>query len=236
MESWVRERTKKLFSQGTRFIRRKKKSINEGRRGNKKVVNWIQGDLAVDLCFLVFTKEPMNGYRYLPKYWFLIMGIIPQDHVPFYFITRGSSWKEGDENKLSCYSRFVNHWFTLSHNRDVSDVLGNRKRKRLQWWWRWGMHHVDSVWFAWLDEPDVLSLTELQQHSFFFTKWAVMPDAAGQHDMKFAKWLIWWVIKEAAGLCWRAGGRWFSVVPYVVGSNPGKLFYHSWVAKTTPEQ
>lgn len=63
-----------------------------------------------------------------------------------------------------------------------------------------------------------------------------MPDAAGQRDIKFAKWLIWWIIKEAAGLCWKAGGRCFPVVPHIVGWNSEKLSHHSWVAKTIPEK
>lgn len=127
LESWVRERMKKIFSQGTRFRRRKKKSINEGRRGNEEVVNWIRGGLVVGLCFLVFTKEPMHVCRYQPKYWFLIMGsrieggklklthwwLIPQDHGPFYH--KGKLLKRGRRKQIEWLILICKSWIPSFH-------------------------------------------------------------------------------------------------------------------------
>lgn len=163
---------------------------------------WTEFNIALWCTYaLYFTKQPMHLYRYEPKYRFLSMGNRTGEEklkLTHYFsrmmclsiLSQGEA-SEKREVKAS-WTVAPNLWITGSlfpHNRGVPAGLGNSKRKRLEWWWRWRVHHLTSFLFVWLYETDPILSWLSCSNSFFFTKWAVAPD--GQHDKKFAKWLIW---------------------------------------------
>lgn len=132
---------------------------------------WTEFNIALWCAYaLYFTRQPIYVYRYQPKYRFRSMGNRTGGgklKLTHYFsrimclsiLSQGES-SEKKEVKAS-WTVSPDLWIIASLfpcNRGVPAVLGNSKRKRLEWWWRWRAHHLASFLFASLYDTDRLVL------------------------------------------------------------------------------